>query len=1140
MFPRMLIWLMGCSCLFAQPSAYRFQRLGVGEGLSMASVTSLAQDNSGLMWMATQNGANVYNGYQIKQFFHETGDATSLRDNFVREVCVDSAGRIWLATLSGLDRYDPKTRRFIHYAMDKGPFVGASSEAITVLHCNGKGGFWVGTLDRGVFRYEPETDTFVRVETELKAVERKHPIVTALGTDLKGQLWVCGIRTRVLISPDGRQMAKVQDQINAKLPEAVIKDMVFFDDGGVMLGFERAGVVYLLPDGSVQHYQHKPGDLNGLPDNDVLDLHVSSNGVIWVGTANGLARMRRNGTARNYFYDPQNSSSLADNRVFQLYEDRGGVMWVATNNGVSRMKVTNEVFERYQQGPEAGALSHNRIKSLFDDGRGSLWIGTFGGGLNRLDLEKQTVSHFRHDPNDTTSLSSDNVFAMAQLGDAFFVGTYGGGLNRFNPTTATFERVETDLAEPMDGRILCLYAEGESRLWVGTWSGLYLYDVATGKVQRIGEDIAQDFNLKNTTVRKVLRDSQGRLWVASFGNGLYAYDHEKRVVKNWRHREGDASSLSQDRILTVVEDRQNRLWVGTLGGGLNRFFPETGSFRRVPLAEAQADRVIVGLLTDAEGVLWMSTYAGILRFDPQDETYVRYALSDGLQGLEFNSGAYTKLADGRLAFGGTQGVNIFDPGLLQGASYQPPVMLTGVRVFNREIDFESLLAAGKPVELDYGSKVLSFEYAALDYADPDGVRYAYMLEQFDQTWQQAGNRRHVTYTNLAPGDYRLRVKAASAEGVWNEAGVTLPLRVIPPVYMRTWFYLLIGFLVLAVIRYWTWQHRRQKLMLQNRVDERTRDLRESNLRLADTIRELEETAGELRKTQATVAEAAHRAGMAEIATDVLHAIGNSMNSLQVSTEQVHKVVQELPGDFLVNIAELLEQNQDQLGPFFETTRGQRLAGTLRSLGELLAQKGDLALDEVRKINERCFQISGILNSQRQYAFDDDYLEDVDLRHLVDDVLRFQSATLSESNIQVNRHYEHVPHILVSKSRVMHILNHLIRNACDALKEGKKRDERLLNLWIRHHARLGKVMLEIRDNGKGIRAEDLEQIFTQGYTTKKGASGYGLHYCMLTLVNMGGKIRVESSGLGHGASFFVELPSQQIPKKAADDPVSISV
>jgi ligand-binding sensor domain-containing protein/signal transduction histidine kinase len=1116
----------------------RFMRLTVGDGLSMASVTGLAQDHRGLMWFATQNGANVFNGIQVQQYFHEPGNSDSVRDNFVRDVVVDEAGRIWIATLSGLDRYDPITGRFVHYDLARSPFNGATTKAITSMLA-GNGQFWVGTLEAGLFRYNPDSDQFVRLPTDLAAIDRKHEGVMALGLDPQGQLWIATLKSKILVSVDGQQKAVVQQSVTRGLPAGTIRDIEFTQDGDALFAIETSGLLKMSADGSLSLFGHDPNDPDSLPSNDILDIHISSNQRVWVATGNGLAFMRAPGRFDTYYHDPQNPTSLSDNRVFHLFEDRGGVMWVSTNNGVSRFKVTNEVFQLYQNGDGKQTISHNRIKALFAK-HNHLWVGTFGGGLNRVDLTNNEVMVLRHDPGDPNSLSSDNVFAIDQLGDELYVGTYGGGVDVIDLPTGKVRKLDQSQNKTTDPRVLRILAEETDRVWIGTWTAMHLYNPETDQILTVGHDIEQDFNLSSTTVREIVRDSKDRLWVGSFGNGLYSYDHINRRVKNWRYREGDPTSISQDRVLCMVEDQQERLWIGTLGGGLNRFFPETGTFRHVPLGETKAYRVIVGLLLDAEGMIWMSTYSGILRLNPQDESVTRYTDSDGLQGLEFNSGAYAQLPDGRLSFGGTQGVNIFDPLALDDKVYRPPVILTGFKIYNQDIPLHDDSGPIQELDVNYDQKVLSFEYTALDFADPAGVRYAYMLEGFDMGWQDAELRRHATYTNLDPGNYRFRVKAASSAGVWNEVGTALNIRVIPPFYMRTWFYLLLGFVILVLVRYWSWNHKRQKRILQNRVEERTRDLRETNLRLADTIRELEETARELRKTQAKVAEAAHRAGMAEIASDVLHSIGNGMNSLLVSTEQMQRYMQELPGKFLVNIADLIDSNGDGLGPFFKTDRGRRLPGTLRSLGELLSQRGDMALKECQKMNERCFQISGILNSQRQYAFDDDYLEEMDIRSVVDDMLSFQSANLGELNVQVNRHYEHVPRVVASKSRLIHILNHLIRNASDALKGGQARDNRWLSIWIRNQPRQMSVLLEIRDNGSGIDDLTMEQMFNQGFTTKQGASGYGLHYCMLSLGHMGGKIRAESLGEGQGASFFVEIPTRQVPRKQPDDAVSISV
>ena len=341
-------------------------------------------------------------------------------------------------------------------------------------------------------------------------------------------------------------------------------------------------------------------------------------------------------------------------------------------------------------------------------------------------------------------------------------------------------------------------------------------------------DPQRDESLSSDNVYGLLEDSQGRLWVATEG-GLNLLVPATGGFVRYRHDPDDPTSLGSDDVMSVFESRGGRIWAATYGGGLNLLDISSGRFTRYTTRDGLPNDSVYGALEDDEGFLWLSTNNGLSRFDFAAKAFKNFDVSDGLQSNEFNSWAFHRGASGRMNFGGINGVNSFDPGQITDSRFVPPVALTSFKIFNRDVDLGTPVSEVGELRVDHGQKVLSFRFTALDFAAPNKNLYAHKLEGFDDDWVYTQNNRDVTYTNLDPGRYLLRVKGSNRDGVWNEAGLTLPLVVVPPVWMTWWFRLLalLALLLLASVAY---------ALRTRAIRVRNRRLKGINDRLGEQIR----------------------------------------------------------------------------------------------------------------------------------------------------------------------------------------------------------------------------------------------------------------------------------------------------------------
>lgn len=804
MFPRPVL---------AQEPSRRFFHLTTADGLSHDIVYAIAQDAQGFIWFGTQDGLDRYDGYAFAVFRHLRSDSHALAHNTVQALLVDSVGSLWAGTVGGLDRYDPLARDFVHY-----PEIG---ESVTAL-CEGRDGtLWVGTAGAGLWRYDRPAGRFVPADFDLPDGH-----ILALYQDRDGTLWVGTEYGGLLAWPlDGVPRVYHHDPANAhSLPHDRVTAIAQDHDGTLWIGSgapheaDVGGLATLEPDPA------RPFHRQELEHNHITAILEDRAGTLWVGTENGLAVLDRvAGTFTTYHHDPLDPYSLANDRIYGLYEDRAGILWIATDGGLSRYVPEKNRFPLYRHDPlnpnSLGAARVGAVLITTKDTKGNkgflhpwsplcpswlqpswLWVGLHAGGLDRIE-PNGTVTHYRHDPGDPHSLSHDHVTALCQdRAGNLWVGT-SAGLDRLDTASGRFTHYLHDPADPHSlgpGAVKVIVEDRAGALWIGTEEPgtLSRLDPAAGTFTVYRHDPADPDGLPNTYgIRAILEDRAGLLWLGTY-SGLLRLDREHGTFTQYRHDPEDPNSLSNDFVWSLYEAPDGTFWVGTQGG-LNRLDAATGKFTVYTIEDGLPNDGIAAILGDETGHLWLATMGGGLsRFDPHAETFRNYDTSDGLQGMHFIPGAAYRSPDGELFFGGSEGLNRFYPADIRENPHVPPLVLTAFRKFDRVVDLN--LSDIREIILSYQDNFFSFEFAALDYADPAKNRYAYLLEGFDRDWVYCGPRNYAAYTNVPPGTYTFRVRGSNNDGVWNEEGLAVRVIITPPFWATWWFRTLLALAVLGV------------------------------------------------------------------------------------------------------------------------------------------------------------------------------------------------------------------------------------------------------------------------------------------------------------------------------------------------------
>ena len=807
-------------------SNVRFRNYTTTEGLSQATAQALVQDTTGFLWIGTQDGLNRFDGYGFKVYKHNRSDAWSLADNHVQAIVADTDGSLWLGTQAGgLDRYDATLDRFEHHVANPARTDALASDHVTALLRDRRNRLWVASsgaklqwLDRDTHRFR-DTPLGMRPELgQVRALLEQADGSILIGT--RDGLWQCDGDAVAMheLRFDPAQALDVQALALAANGEFWLSST---DDG--LFRFSAAGV-------AMEHYQHQADAAHALPDNATRGLQFDRDGRLWIATkASGLLRMDpANGSVNDYRHDPALPQSIADNRVQSVLIDRDGLIWVGTwNNGLGMHDPRTEAFANIEPVPgDSRTLPARPVGAVHGDSDGTLWLGVAeGGGLVHLDPSVGVIARYSQDASTPDSPMRYLIENIKRSRDgSLWVATAGGGLNRLPPGATSFVHFHHDANDSdslASDDLLYVMEDKAGTLWIGTAdAGLDELCAGCTRFRHHQHDVARGDSIGGNNVSTVLETRGGEFWVALRSAGLDRYDRVHDRFEHFHANAADSESLGNDTVTALMEDHRGDLWVGTQGGGMNHLLPGTTGaprFETISTANGLGADAIGDIVEDAANVLWISTTVGISRYDPASRHVINVGANQGAlaQGYFINASAH--LADGRIVFGGLSGVTIFDPAAVK-FPLPPAPIVTNVLLDNAPAELswrdpQSPLqvtpwSTGSSVMLHYFQDNIAFEFSTLGFADPQSIEYSYLLEGHTQRWiDTSASRRFATYTDLEPGDYRLRVRTRRDGDAWGEREASLAVHVQAAPWASSLAYLGYVIALLGLIAIIGWRRR---------------------------------------------------------------------------------------------------------------------------------------------------------------------------------------------------------------------------------------------------------------------------------------------------------------------------------------------
>ena len=780
--------------VFPQNSAYNFRHLTTSEGLSDGGVRCITQDKYGYIWLGTYNGLNRFNGYGVTVFQHSAKDKYSLPANQVTALLSDKDGNLWVGLQRGLYTYDFIRSGFNIVKGTEDLIIQGLTEvdsAVLLIQSN-KG--------PAIFNKTTHTVSFLKDISKSRLFENS----------FNG---VCVHTTGIIYLSTGRSIVQynLSSNIAREIALSIIKDssidrIAIDQNGNLWASFGNSSINILYADRDFTRfhiYNNFSFSKGRLGDDRVSDIYIDKTNRMWFSSArSGIAEYDSlQNSFINFENDPLQPQSLVYNNLNCIFEDKERNLWVGTEGyGASYFNPAKNLFHpllpSYNQSP---TLPDVWCRAVDEDKNQHLWIGT-ANGLAMYDGHTNSYSVFKNVDGKHRILFSNSIRSVLCDDDLIWIGT-AQGLNRYHISSGRMDFISDDVSLPASF-FWSLLKDHTGNLWAGTRNGLFRKRPGSKFEDLSSDSILSKYRANN--IRALFEDSQHRLWLGGFLNGVVMYDSAKKSIHQWN--KGD-SSLTSNSITSFAEDRDGIIWVSTTGG-LNAI-DKNYTVHQYTTDNGLHSARVSELMVDKENRIWIGSSNGLMMLDSARSHFKNYGLQDGLASLEFNDQAGFRMHDGAFIMPALKGLLLFNPQQYVRQQQPTDLYISSLKVSNKEFETERNLESLDTLSLQYNQNFFTLELAALNYSNPFQTWYGYKLEPFDKDWIYTLERT-VNYTNVPGGHYVFHYKATTDPGNWNVSEKKLEIN-IGTVFYKTWWFILLVLIFAFIILYSIFRYRvRQK------------------------------------------------------------------------------------------------------------------------------------------------------------------------------------------------------------------------------------------------------------------------------------------------------------------------------------------
>lgn len=784
-------------------SNYYFTHINGDNGLSQSNVKAIIQDSYGFMWFGTKNGLNRFDGTSIQRMICED-KVLGKGNNNISYLYEDNDRNLWVGTDRGVYLYNPGSDVFtsVNQKSEKGM---AMENWVSAIVGDSVGNIWIIIPDQGVFRYK---DGKLHFYDNINGKQIKQNSPNCICVRRNGEVWV-GFWGVGLYRYDPERDSFMQISEDAHGNSLLDKNMnsICELDDCLLITVNEGELLKYNPQTNVLQTIEVPGATNTF-----YRTVLYHQDKIWLGTHNGLFiidEQTQEVTALKE--DLMTSFSLSDKFIYTMCKDREGGIWIGTMfGGVNYLPNRNLKFDKYVPRSSGNSLNTKRIRELVEDAQGNIWIGTEDAGVSILNTATGQIRQIQ------TGKTGNHLvtLAMESFHDRIYCGLFKAGMDIIQPSGGSVKNYTPEELNIGEGSVYVYKIDKQGRRWLGTGWGLYISEPGSNRFARV-EETGYDW------IFDLCETREGIIWLATMGNGVWKYNPADHTYKKYESEEDNLEGLSSNSVSSIMQDSQGRVWFSTDRGGICYYNPSEDNFVTYSLNEGLPDDVAYKILEDERHHLWFGTNRGLVRFNPETKEIRVFTTKDGLLGNQFNYKSALKASDGKFYFGGIDGLIGFNPEDAKTDSFLPPVYISKFSIYNKEITvhtpdspLKECITHTKQIVLDYDESNISFDVALLSYSTVESNQYYYRMDPIDKDWIKAVNNQNISYAKLPPGNYTFSVKATTDDSQGKFVERSLAISILPPWWLSPWAYIFYFIWVTCLVVYWFfwYKHRKEREM----------------------------------------------------------------------------------------------------------------------------------------------------------------------------------------------------------------------------------------------------------------------------------------------------------------------------------------